>query len=36
MKRKGRRDAELDAAHERMLALNVSNKEKSEYVKIWK
>ena len=36
MKRKGERDAELDATHERMLALNVCNKEKSEYVKIWK
>jgi hypothetical protein len=26
----------IDTTYERMLALNVSKKEKSEYVKIWK
>ena len=29
-------DAKLPVIHERALALNVSDKEKSEYVKIWK
>ncbi len=33
---KGKRDAKLDATPERMLALNVCNNKKSEYVKIWK
>lgn len=35
IKKKGKEKEELDAI-ERMLALNVCNKEKSEYVKIWK
>ena len=35
IKRKGKEKEELDSI-KRMLALNVSNKEKSEYVKIWK
>ncbi len=34
-KEKGKEKEELDAI-ERMLALNVCNKEKSEYVKVWK
>jgi hypothetical protein len=32
----GKEDAKLPVIHERELALNVSDKEKSEYVKIWK
>ena len=32
----GKEDAKQQVAHERVLALNVSDKEKSEYVKIWK
>ena len=32
----GKEDAKLPVIHERVLALNVSDKEKSEYVKIWK
>jgi hypothetical protein len=32
----GKEDAKLPVIHERVLALNVSDKEKSEYVKMWK
>jgi hypothetical protein len=32
----GKEDVKLPVIHERVLALNVSDKEKSEYVKIWK
>jgi hypothetical protein len=32
----GKGDVKLPVFHERVLALNVSDKEKSEYVKIWK
>ncbi len=32
----GNEDAKLSVIHERVLALNVSDKEKSDHVKIWK
>ena len=32
----GKEDAKLPVIHERVLALNVSDKEKSDYVKIWR
>ena len=35
-KRKERGKNKNDPTYERMLALNISKKEKSEYVKIWK
>ena len=35
-KKKGKNDDVMCVIYERFLALNVSNKEKSKYVKIWK